>query len=677
MRAQRTGPGYLLLHILLLCLVLSACVLPANSTSVPVPQSSPTAAVYLPALSNAAVRTPSATPADLLTPTDAALPAITPTPLPPSPTPTPQRRSVVVISWDGARADLINNWMADGSLPHFAELATQGVRAAYAQSIDPPLTAAAQNSIATGAYPSRTGLVSNAFHKAIDSFYWYRSGFEEPLDQAEPIWVTASKAGLKTATVFFTSSSLQFPNQVADYTIDYGLRDAYSRQEKISLTPVTQNTWQGEPPTSFSPPYEGNFFIFNAAQVFLYVFDSTDDNAINYDTVLLNTQRSLDTRSPGLKVGEWAPLVLIPQTTAGADFLIQAISPGEPFQVQLFYTNVYHNSASPRDLLQKLNQKFGFFPAGADSYALEKGWITPEDYLYLLERQALWMAQVTAWVKNTYQPDLLFTWQEAFDAAGHTFYMADPRQTEYSPEKASLYAGYMQRAAHAADQALGWLLDSAIDFPQDTVLLVSDHGMAPLHTVVYPNILLQQAGLLALDKRHYVIVEKTQAMAVASGGAAHIYINLQGDEKDGIVSASEYPQVLGKVIELLRTLTNPTTGEPVFQRVLRFEELPALGLNHPNAGDVFVQAFPGYALDDGRESNVVFAPAQYYGQHGYDSSTPEMHTIFLAAGAGISGRGLVIPPVRIVDYAPTIAFLLGFSPGANIDGQPVPAITSP
>ena len=51
-----------------------------------------------------------------------------------------------------------------------------------------------------------------------------------------------------------------------------------------------------------------------------------------------------------------------------------------------------------------------------------------------------------------------------------------------------------------------------------------------------------------------------------------------------------------------------------------------------------------------------------------------MYSIFIAAGAGIPQSGQIIPPVRIVDYAPTIAFLLEFKPAKTTEGVVIPAI---
>jgi predicted AlkP superfamily pyrophosphatase or phosphodiesterase len=583
-------------------------------------------------------------------------------------------QTVFLISWDGARADLIDQWMSEGLLPHFADLARQGLRAEYAQSVEPSLTAAVHSSIASGSFPARTGIVSNAYHNSNDNFYWYREGFDELMDQAVPVWVAASRAGLTTATVFFPDSSPTHLPQTADYTIGYGVWDAYSRQESLALSAAQDSPVS---PQSFSPLLEGEYQIPKVATVYLSVVDSSDDQVTNYDTVLISTSPEVQPEALQLKAGEWGSLVLQPGSFAGADFLIQKI---DPESVTFYHTDVYHNTASPRDLLEKLNTRFGFFPAGADAYALEHGWITPEENLYMMERASLWMAEVAAWMETTYRPDLLMTWQDVFDAAGHAFLLQDLRQSSYSPERAAQYASYYRRSAQIADEALRIMLES-VDLDTSTLMMVADHGMLPVHTNVLVNTILEQAGLLTLDEKNYVVVEESKALAVASGGAANIYINLKGREKAGFVLPEEYSEIQKQIISLFESLKDPATGEAVFQRVLAHDQLGQLGLDHPNSGDVFIQANPGYNLDDWRGWDDVLEPASFYGQHGYDISLPEMRAMFIAAGVGLNqnragdepAEGRVIPPVSVVDYAPTIAALLGFELPPSIDGQPIPA----
>lgn len=668
------------LRIALLILLLSCGCAGAGSRS-PNPGALPTATQ--PVDSNPDVVLPSATTARAAPPARV-VDAATQVPATFSPVDsTPERPTVLVISWDGAPAGQVQDWMDSGDLPHFAELAQQGRQAVYAQAPDPPLTFTAHASLVSGALPARTGLVSNNFHDSTDSFYWYRESSEEPFDSVEPVWVAAARAGLKTATVAFPGSSTTRPAQMADLTIDYGLRLAYSRQAEVKLANVPASIvagWQGLP-DSYSPVLQGLYRIPSVAQVHLLALDQTNDGTESYDTVVLlpdDMGRPLAALPIGpkalkLRTGEWGSLLLAPGPAAGADFLVQAITSQA---VTLYHTQVNTNRAAPRFLLEAINDRFGPFPAGGDAYALEHGWITEADYLHEIDRAARWTAGVTAWLYETYHPDLLFAWQETFDAAGHAFLLTDERQPGYSSERARLYAGYLRQAAHIADQALADTLAS-VQLDHTAVLLVSDHGMAPAHTRVYVNTLLEQAGLLVLDRRDYVVVDRTQAMAVASGGAMHVYINLQGREEDGIVPMEDYPALQARLAALLADLTDPQTGERVFARVLTRAGLAALGLDHPHSGDVFAQVQPGYCLDGWRGQAELFTPCTSYGQHGYESSLPEMRAIFIAAGGDLPADGGMIPPVRLVDVTPTLARLLGFELARAVDGQPIGALFEP
>ncbi|GAG14676.1 unnamed protein product, partial [marine sediment metagenome] len=107
------------------------------------------------------------------------------------PTEVAGRPKVVVLCLDGARSDYVDKYIADGTMPNLAKLVERGVKAEYAQSIDPTLTAAAHASIATGTYPDKTGTVANTFRVPHQYIYQVVSGFEDVEWGAEPIWRTA------------------------------------------------------------------------------------------------------------------------------------------------------------------------------------------------------------------------------------------------------------------------------------------------------------------------------------------------------------------------------------------------------------------------------------------------------------------------------------------------------
>jgi len=599
-------------------------------------------------------------------------PVGTATPLPthtPEPTPTPKVRTgprVVVLSLDGAQASRVAAYLADGTMPNLARLQKQGAMAQYALSVDPPLTAPAHASLASGAYPATTGVVADRYHRADDDL-------DSPVDAllqaplgAEPVWRTAMREARRTAAVFWPGTSLDLPATLADYTVTYGATDAAAAQHQVSLTEARY--WAGAP-SSFSPRREGSLTIskdgFPLVHLYLLAVDTTDDGQENYDTFILDRRRQVTATSARLRLGETAPLIIDEMLTSGAYFTLTQV---EADQVTLYQSRLCYNQAQPDELVRQVNERFGFYPAGPDGQALQRGWITPEQYAEMAEIQSRWMMSVTTFVLETYKPELLFAWQGAADALQRQFLLVDAGQPGHSAEKAAEYEGYLRRGYALADQAVGELA-AALDLAQTTLIVVSDHGVAPVHSQVYLNSILRAHKLLihGAAPDYPISVSQSKALALASGGAAHIYINLQGRERAGVVPTEEYPKVQDAIIAALSKVTGED-GQPVFSRLLRRDEVNDLNLGAPAVGDVFVQAAPGYALSDSLAHPGILGPAERYGEAGYDATRPEMQAIFLAAGRRIR-VGPEVGPVHILDLAPTVSHLLGLKAPESPEGR--------
>jgi len=118
------------------------------------------------------------------------------------------REPVILVSIDGFRAD----YMGQGATPVLDRLAASGVRAEGLRPSFSSLTFPNHYTLVTGLRPDRHGMVDNVMRDARrpgvtysmsnrsetnDRFWW---------DDAEPVWVTAEKAGLRTATLFWPGS---------------------------------------------------------------------------------------------------------------------------------------------------------------------------------------------------------------------------------------------------------------------------------------------------------------------------------------------------------------------------------------------------------------------------------------------------------------------------------------
>ena len=115
----------------------------------------------------------------------------------------------ILISVDGLRPDYLDR----GVSPNINALAAGGVKASMRPSF-PSITFPNHHAIVTGLRPDRHGIIDNNMEdprrpgvrftlgdarQALDPFWW---------DAAEPIWTTAEKAGVRTATMFWPGSEV-------------------------------------------------------------------------------------------------------------------------------------------------------------------------------------------------------------------------------------------------------------------------------------------------------------------------------------------------------------------------------------------------------------------------------------------------------------------------------------
>jgi predicted AlkP superfamily phosphohydrolase/phosphomutase len=587
----------------------------------------------------------------------------TPSPEPtftPAPTIPPDPPRILLVSLPGARADWLNAWMDEGTMAAYAALYERSL-ATTVQGIDPATTAVSHHSLATGSAPAHTGIAGERVHNPADGFYWYTSAFELPMEGgAVPLWQAASQQGKSTAVLFWPGATPEMPEQLADYTVGYGIRDAYSDVDTVYL--YTANPWENAP-ESFSPAQENQVIITgdNRVKWVVYILgvDSSDDGVDQPDRFILSTDRSVDESDPAVPVGEFAPLQLDAATGQGVDLLI---THQDGTALTVFESRVYHITAAPADFQQALIDQFKFFAPDPDYYALEHNWITPDQYLDMVRRQSDWMMDVTLWVDQTYKPDLLLTFQNPLEQASYQFLLTDPRQPGYSDARAAEYHGYLSEAAAQADKAVGALTDANrtdLEAGTTALIVVGTTSLMPMHTQVHVNRALYEAGLLGLGRNGFVFVESSQAIAFSSGGSAHVYINLAGRELVGMVPEDQYNEVQAQIVAVLSNLVDPQTGEAILSRILLSDELDTLGLNGRFAGDIFIQAKPGFFLSDDRRATTIFEPVTFFGQQGYDSTLPEMQGVLLIYGQGIhvDGSGTI----RLIDIAPSLADLLGIS----------------
>src|SRR6478672_3848681 len=130
------------------------------------------------------------------------------TPATPAPRPAGQPQTVLLVSLDGFRRDLLDRY----SPPALTVLGRDGVVADAMIPSFPSLTFPNHYSIVTGLYPEHHGIVSNTMYDTS-----FKAGFsiggrgvtESRWWGGEPIWVTAEKQGVKSASFFWVGSEAE------------------------------------------------------------------------------------------------------------------------------------------------------------------------------------------------------------------------------------------------------------------------------------------------------------------------------------------------------------------------------------------------------------------------------------------------------------------------------------
>ena len=117
----------------------------------------------------------------------------------------PVQPPLILISIDGFRADYLDR----GLSPNLLALATDGVRAERMIPAFPSITFPNHYTLVTGLYPDHHGIVNNTFEDpAIPGVFKMASQEEAWWDEATPIWVTAERQGVPTATMFWPGSDV-------------------------------------------------------------------------------------------------------------------------------------------------------------------------------------------------------------------------------------------------------------------------------------------------------------------------------------------------------------------------------------------------------------------------------------------------------------------------------------
>jgi len=297
----------------------------------------------------------------------------------------------------------------------------------------------------------------------------------------------------------------------------------------------------------------------------------------------------------------------------------------------------------------------------------------------------------------------------------HAWDPAHPRHTE---ELAEQFGDAFAQVYGRLDEEVGWYLQQL--GPDDTLIIMSDHGAGPMQAFFFVNNWLLREGFLCLrssvrtrfkqwlfdlgvtpnavysallrfggaEVKHRTGFGKAQGLydlfflsfgdvdwsrtrAYSFGNMGQIWVNLRGREPRGIVApGTEYDRVLEELRVRLYQLQAPAGEGPAMEHVWRRGEL----YTGPHVGEV-----PDLLFMPRDMQYVAFGQYEFASRHLFEGSTGissshRMEGVLLAQGPGFT-PGEERVGAEIMDITPTVLHLLGLPLRSDMDGHSLAAGT--
>jgi 2',3'-cyclic-nucleotide 2'-phosphodiesterase (5'-nucleotidase family)/predicted AlkP superfamily phosphohydrolase/phosphomutase len=541
--------------------------------------------------------------------------------------------NLILFASDGLRQDLVHKYVNQGVLPTYKNLLDRGTEAAGQGLIQgfPPNTGVGWTTLATGTWPGEHGSTNNTFHRTGESNFNNSTSFAATgIVQADHIAQAAERAGKTVVSMEWVASRSLVPalqGPVVDFRTFFGGRGivlnydipgqlAGSFGVQYQQRALADATGWTSVPTSFSPAKE-TFFTHNDSRIpgggawDVYVYDSTNDGAVNYDRALVvNSSAGKDGSAAvaTLAQGQWADAKVtlasgpLAGKTGGFYMKLIDLTP-DLSKFRLYFTSVQRanatynalGSAGSAAFEETLNARFPTSTA-ADFAPLEAGIVDEDTYVeqglmwkdahwrylrYILSSGAVDTGRGDTITGLGIQPNLLLVGNPVTDEFSHQFmglvtrtdldgnanpYFDDLTNDDVPDGRVSAREGYIRAAYEEADGTLG--LARSLISGDEPVFASSDHGFAPQWYAVNVSKMLVDLGLQereqsgncrkAANDPGTTNPGDTLAKECHAGGTSQIYINLAGRDPDvvrdaaGNIVVDNRPQVPASQYETVR-----------------------------------------------------------------------------------------------------------------------------
>jgi hypothetical protein len=628
----------------------------------------------------------------------------------------------ILVSIDAISEGILRRTLEPAETPTLHRLFDEGACAEFATPHFPSVTAASHAVLWTGAYGDVNGVAGNLQHRLprhLNRVLDMARGFSYETLAAEPLWITAGRAGIPVAGHHVTQAPF-----LPGYPPVEGGRNAWQEERRrearrvLALPDVNvlngYNTmveyqrvltaelvewtdpgeWRnldrlgsGVPPRAFRFSAAGHtlFGMVHGENRYSAVTVAPEpDAALGITAHAAPVEAApfegrelarhfagplrLEVTGDGGESGEWTRanvnlfLRLFEVADDGSDFL-------------LFHPNMPVADGNRPDLMEAYDRAAGGWPGNSGLPSYQRGALGPTlfmggdgtaeaRYLETAEFLTRQFMRGSEWLWRSRSPRLLMDYFPESDAIDHELLgYLDPGWPGYEAARADRVRDFRARVWRLVDLRVAHLLELAEE--ADGALFVSgDHGMRASWKQFLPNVALRDAGLLALAPDGSIDLSRTRAV---SPNGYWISVNREA-WREGIVPPEEELTVIEAARSALEGITGPG-GERVVVRTFTAVEHPAMGLGGAAGGDLYWATAPGYRSGPGHRAPVAAGPDRLAAGHGFPPDEPDMHTVFCALGKGFTPRR--IPGVRTTVVAPTVAEYTGIPSPLDATGSSV------
>jgi predicted AlkP superfamily phosphohydrolase/phosphomutase len=370
----------------------------------------------------------------------------------------------------------------------------------------------------------------------------------------------------------------------------------------------------------------------------------------------------------------------------------------------------------PANLMKKLDSAVGGYEADvplAKPSAMKGG---EKAYLSEIERLHSKSVESARLLLEWFRPDLFVMTLQGLDMVQHDFW-------HFMEDLSSQYTNVVQDWYVKMDDAIGKLTQSV---SEDTyVLVMSDHGSAPVSNSLYINEFLRSKGLLECNDnggqvsrekgssrriREFALrhvsprivrtiyrlspsfiankltvsaemervlrdlvssIDWTRTIAFSTGGhGAAIYVNSQPERPVELSATAARSAIVHKICELLSDLTDPVSGEKV-RPVFHLGEEVFRGPYQSEAPDLCVELFEE---DKKIQVNPRLGSRKIWSSSSSFTATHVREGFWALTGPQVKPG--ITQEARILDLAPTLLSLLGLEVEDDFDGQILDSVFS-